>query len=138
MKRRYRLLIGLFGVLGFLFFLPRDLSTSFTITPESSFTLGESETVGSGPPVPFATSRFVGFLNGDGSPRVTEPVRYGAAVSSSGYLNYDFGFAESAYTEQPGRDGLPDRDGRVPLFSGEEADGDFYRSAEPEGVQPRG
>jgi hypothetical protein len=89
MKRRYRLLIGLFGVLTYLLILPRDLSTSFTITPESSFVLGSSESAKSGPPIPFVTSRFIGFLNSDGSPRVSEPVRYGAAVSSSGFLNYD-------------------------------------------------
>lgn len=90
MKRRYRVLLGLLGISGYLFFFPRDLSSALTITPQAVYNLTDFEPgPAAGESIPFVSSGYAGFLNQDGRPLYAEQVRYGAAVSSAGIINYD-------------------------------------------------
>ncbi|WP_319561902.1 hypothetical protein [Marispirochaeta sp.] len=90
MKQRYHVLLCLLGVIGCLLFFPRDLSSALTFTPQALYDLTASRTgQAAAKPVPFVSSGFAGFLDENGRPQYVEKIRYGAAVSSMGIINYD-------------------------------------------------
>ncbi len=89
MKRRYRFIFGFLSVLAYLICLPRDLSPALTLMPQSRFQLYNHSVSEREGVVPFSNGLYAGFLAETGVPVYAEAVRYGAAVSSGGLINYD-------------------------------------------------
>ncbi len=89
MKRRYRFIFGSLAVLAYLIFLPRDLAPALTLMPQSRFQLDNPADPQGAALIPFSNGLYAGFISEQGNPVYTEEVRYGAAVSESGLINYD-------------------------------------------------